>query len=100
MYAIQVALPHYRERWFLARAAARYKRFLHLHRLHGRTTLIPPPDIDLCWRTHQVTAGLLSVPRPPAFGGLVAPSGAAGVVISKTGVSMVGGLQLSPEVRV
>ena len=51
----QVALPHYREAWFLARAAMRYRRFLHLHRLHGRTTLIPPPDIDLCWRTHQVT---------------------------------------------
>lgn len=32
-HAAQVALPHYREAWFLARAAARYKRFLHLHRL-------------------------------------------------------------------
>ena len=50
----QVALPHYREHWFLARAAQRYRRFLHLHRLHGSTTLIPPPDIDLCWRAHQV----------------------------------------------
>ena len=52
----QVALPHYREHWFLARAAQRYRRFLHLHRLHGSTTLIPPPDIDLCWRAHQVAA--------------------------------------------
>ncbi len=65
-HAAQVALPHYREGWFLARAAARYKRFLHLHRLHGKTTLIPPPDIDLCWRTHQVSE-LPSLRRRPVW---------------------------------
>lgn len=53
-FMYQVAPPHYQEAWFLDRAAVRYCRFLHLHRLHGRTTLVPPPDIDLCWRAHQL----------------------------------------------
>lgn len=44
---MQTNLPHYREPWFLERAAGRYRRFLALRRRHPTQFLVPTYDIDV-----------------------------------------------------
>ena len=50
----QVSLPHYQKWFFLNEAFLRYKKFLHLKKLHKKELLVPCYDIDLLWHTHQV----------------------------------------------
>ena len=50
----QVSLPHYQKWFFLTEAFTRYKKFLHLKKLHRKELLVPCYDIDLMWHTHQL----------------------------------------------
>lgn len=54
LYFLQTCLPHYREGWFIARAVARYRQFLHLHAITRGQFIVPPYDVDLVWHTHMV----------------------------------------------
>jgi len=37
----------------LSRAISRYENFLHLFKEYPKSVLVPTPDIDLVWHTHQ-----------------------------------------------
>ncbi len=65
---MQTNLPHYREPWFLERAAGRYRRFLALRRRHPTQFLVPTYDIDVVWHAHMVPLpAALVVPLFPSI---------------------------------
>ena len=54
VFFYQVSLPHYKDDKFLGQAILRYKKFLHLKKMHPNTFIVPCYDIDLIWHTHML----------------------------------------------